>query len=140
MRLDAFVLRRTRSLSVQATLSPVCPATGYSHRINNGSPPPGAHRPINDLPLAGRRRDEDGTKTGRTGSRCAARGAGGYYHSNAHAQGSEACEAYGLREAAEAREALRSQGAKECPQCRWDAEWTGAGSVEAAEGGLEVGG
>ncbi|CAK8993225.1 cGMP-dependent protein kinase [Durusdinium trenchii] len=63
-----------------------------------------------------------------------------YYHSNAHAQGSEACEAYGLREAAEAREALRSQGAKECPQCRWDAEWTGAGSVEAAEGGLEVGG
>eukprot|EP00913_Durusdinium_trenchii_P009516 g8944.t1 len=32
--------------------------------------------------------------------------------------GSEACEAYGLREAAEAREALRSQGAKECPQCK----------------------
>lgn len=41
-----------------------------------------------------------------------------YYHSNAHPIGAGFCEEYSKRETAEAREAMKSQGAKECPRCQ----------------------
>jgi len=41
-----------------------------------------------------------------------------YYHSNAHPIGEGFCEEYAQREAEASREAMASQGAKQCPRCQ----------------------